>query len=343
MLAHNSAVTESQEKLVRAHRHASVSRQASSTSPSAAASSACRPTSRRTLGPSAPIAYIVCALAMGLIVLVHCRRRQPCLAHWRSIRVRGHGLRSVRRLHLRRTALHARDVRDGGGVDGVRGQHRPAGAGAVRPGGDGAGAVGGVRVLVVRQLARRHARASRLNSIATVAKLLPLLLIAVGGVFFVERENLAIEVVPPAGDFARTSLFLIFAFAGVESALVPSGEVRDTARTVPAGHRAGDGRSSPCSTSRCRWWRRAFSATALAQATASPLADAAGMSMGGWARAAPARGRVHFDVRLPRRHDALDAPRVVSRSRATASCHADWRPCIPGTARLKWPSSRSRC
>ena len=38
---------------------------------------------------------------------------------------------------------------------------------------------------------------------------------------------------PSAADVARTSLLLVFAFAGVESALVPSGEVRDTARTVP--------------------------------------------------------------------------------------------------------------
>ena len=38
---------------------------------------------------------------------------------------------------------------------------------------------------------------------------------------------------PAAADVARTSLLLIFAFAGIECALVPSGEVRDTARTVP--------------------------------------------------------------------------------------------------------------
>ena len=46
---------------------------------------------------------------------------------------------------------------------------------------------------------------------------------------------------PAAGDVARTSLLLIFAFAGIEVALVPSGEVRDTARTVPRADRAGHG------------------------------------------------------------------------------------------------------
>ena len=123
----------------------------------------------------------------------------------------------------------------------------------------------------------------KLNSIATVAKLLPLLLVAVGGAFFISADNLRIAAMPPASDVARTSLLLIFAFAGIECALVPSGEVRDTARTVPraiaiamvtitalyimlqvvAQGVLGDG---------------------LAQATAAPLADAAGASMGGWAR-----------------------------------------------------------
>ena len=80
---------------------------------------------------------------------------------------------------------------------------------------------------------RGVALGARLNTVATVAKLLPLLLIAVGGLFLVRGEHLTVTVWPSAADVARTSLLLVFAFAGVESALVPSGEVRDTARTVP--------------------------------------------------------------------------------------------------------------
>jgi basic amino acid/polyamine antiporter, APA family len=38
---------------------------------------------------------------------------------------------------------------------------------------------------------------------------------------------------PSTGDVARASAVLMFAFLGVESALVPSGEVRDPSRTVP--------------------------------------------------------------------------------------------------------------
>jgi amino acid transporter len=69
--------------------------------------------------------------------------------------------------------------------------------------------------------------------IASIAKLLPLLVFVGIGVFFVQPGNLVIAAVPPASDVARAGMILIFAFMGVESALVPSGEVRDPARTVP--------------------------------------------------------------------------------------------------------------
>ena len=45
--------------------------------------------------------------------------------------------------------------------------------------------------------------------------------------------NLAIDDRAGNGDVTRASIVLIFAFSGIESALVPSGEVQDPARTVP--------------------------------------------------------------------------------------------------------------
>ena len=75
--------------------------------------------------------------------------------------------------------------------------------------------------------------ASSFNTVATVAKLLPLLLLLVGGAFAISPSNIAWDHTPAMADFARTSTLLIFAFAGVESALTPSGEVKDVARTVP--------------------------------------------------------------------------------------------------------------
>ena len=92
-----------------------------------------------------------------------------------------------------------------------------------------------VAVLVV--LAAANARGvrgvSRFNAVATVAKLLPLLLLVGVGVFAMRGENLRWTAAPTAAAVSRASVLLIFAFLGVESALVPSGEVRDPARTVP--------------------------------------------------------------------------------------------------------------
>ncbi len=67
----------------------------------------------------------------------------------------------------------------------------------------------------------------------TIAKLAPLLLLAVVGLFAIHPSNLGWHTMPSGGQLGRTSLLLVFAFAGTEVALTPSGEVRDPARTVP--------------------------------------------------------------------------------------------------------------
>jgi basic amino acid/polyamine antiporter, APA family len=74
---------------------------------------------------------------------------------------------------------------------------------------------------------------SRLVQTVTAAKLIPLLVLVVVGVFFIRPSNLSWPGLPPLGDISRTSIMLIFAFMGVESALTPSGEVKDPVRTVP--------------------------------------------------------------------------------------------------------------
>ncbi|MEO7360421.1 MAG: APC family permease [Gemmatimonadaceae bacterium] len=74
---------------------------------------------------------------------------------------------------------------------------------------------------------------NRLNLVLTVAKLAPLLLLVVVGVFSIQPTNLHVAELPSAQSITRASMILVFAFAGVESALVPSGEVKDPARTVP--------------------------------------------------------------------------------------------------------------
>ncbi len=125
--------------------------------------------------------------------------------------------------------------------------------------------------------------AVRLNSIATVAKLLPLLIVAIGGAFFVDSENLRIASMPAATDVARTSLLLIFAFAGIECALVPSGEVRDTARTVPRAIALAMIGITALYVA-LQVVAQGILGSGLAQATVAPLADTAGASLGDWAR-----------------------------------------------------------
>jgi amino acid transporter len=92
-------------------------------------------------------------------------------------------------------------------------------------------------LLVLAVLAAANARGARgvtrFNTVATVAKLVPLLVLVVVGLFAMSGDNLRWEQAPTSASMSRASVLLIFAFLGVESALVPSGEIRDPARTVP--------------------------------------------------------------------------------------------------------------
>jgi APA family basic amino acid/polyamine antiporter len=184
------------------------------------------------LGPAAPIAYIVCAVAMGLIVL--------CFAEAGS-RVAMTGgpyayvelafgpyvgfLTGVLTWLLGTTAVAAVTTVFATNAaklfpifeDPVMRGLLLVASFAV---------VAAINILGVKQ-------GSRLNSIGTVAKLVPLLLLVLVGALFVERTNFTIAAPPAIGDVTRASIVLIFAFSGVESALVPSGEVKDPARTVP--------------------------------------------------------------------------------------------------------------
>ena len=74
---------------------------------------------------------------------------------------------------------------------------------------------------------------ARLVEIAVAAKLLPLLLFVVVGAAFVRPDLLSWSSSPPLLSVMSASGVLIFAFLGIEGALQPSGEVHDPSRTVP--------------------------------------------------------------------------------------------------------------
>jgi basic amino acid/polyamine antiporter, APA family len=73
----------------------------------------------------------------------------------------------------------------------------------------------------------------RLVEVVTAAKLLPLLLLVAAGIWSVNTDYLRWPAMPTLPAIGQTAIVLIFAFVGLEVALVPSGEVRDPARTVP--------------------------------------------------------------------------------------------------------------
>jgi APA family basic amino acid/polyamine antiporter len=70
-------------------------------------------------------------------------------------------------------------------------------------------------------------------TVITFAKLLPLLLFICVGIFFIHAPNLAWSGWPSSKSLGNAVILLIFAFVGIEVALIPSGEVKNPARTVP--------------------------------------------------------------------------------------------------------------
>jgi amino acid transporter len=184
------------------------------------------------LGAAAPLAYVVCAIVMGLIVL--------CIAEAGSrISLTGGPYAYVEMTFGRYVGFLVGVMLwliGATALPGVAGLFADSAARLVPALASTVGralflavmlsAVAWINVVGVKQ-------GTRLNAVLTVAKLAPLLLLLVVGLLAVDEANLKWTLVPAVADLSRASVMLIFAFAGVESALVPSGEVRDSARTVP--------------------------------------------------------------------------------------------------------------
>jgi APA family basic amino acid/polyamine antiporter len=126
-------------------------------------------------------------------------------------------------------------------------------------------------------------RGARVNTALTIAKLLPLFLLIAGGLFAIDADNLAIVNPPDMPTLARSSILLIFAFAGIEAALVPGGEVKDPARTVPRAILLAMVAITALYAA-LQFVAQGVLGPALATSKAAPLAEAAGVALGGWAR-----------------------------------------------------------
>ena len=237
----------------------------------------------QTLGPSAPLAYLVCAGAMALIVL--------CIADAGSrVSLTGGPYAYVGTAFGPYAAFLSGVLLWMLGVFATAAVANAFGitAGVLAP-------ILAGRAMQIGLLAatlifwsainvRGVTLGVRLNSVATIAKLLPLLLVAIGGAFFIEPGNLRADALPTVGEISRASLVLIFAFAGIESALVPSGEVRDPARTVPRAIAIAMLAITALYLALQVVAQGVLGDALVTTGANAPLAEAAGASMGSWAR-----------------------------------------------------------
>ncbi|MBL0889624.1 MAG: amino acid permease [Gemmatimonadaceae bacterium] len=180
-------------------------------------------------GAAAPLVYLICAAVMGFVVL--------CFAEAGSrITLTGGPYAYVEAVFGRYVGFLA------GVLLWMLGTTAVAGVSSAFAEGVGAlVGIEGIRVPVIVTMfvllaiinLRGVEQGTKLIVVASIAKLLPLLAFVAIGVFFIQPDNIAIREVPSPSSLARAAIVLVFAFSGVETALVPSGEIRDPARTVP--------------------------------------------------------------------------------------------------------------
>ena len=72
-----------------------------------------------------------------------------------------------------------------------------------------------------------------MTNIFTVGKIIPLIIFAVVGLFFIDPANFNFEAAPDYHSFSKAILLLIYAYVGFEAAVIPAGETRDPQKNVP--------------------------------------------------------------------------------------------------------------
>ena len=124
---------------------------------------------------------------------------------------------------------------------------------------------------------------ARVIEVVTVAKLLPLLAFVGIGVFFIEPSNLAWQAVPDMSAVLGTAGVVIFAFSGIEGSLVPSGEVKNPSKAVPRAAFLALGAATVLYLA-IQFVALGIMGTDLGNDDTTPLASAAGLVAGPTAR-----------------------------------------------------------
>jgi amino acid transporter len=149
----------------------------------------------------------------------------------------------------------------------------------------------------------------RLYVFNTLAKLIPLLLLLVAGLFAINMESLAIPEWPSAQDIGAGAIMLFFAFTGAECALNPSGEIKNPSKTVPMGLLIGIGSLLALYVG-LQTVAQGVLGPELANNTEAPLAAVAVEVFGGWGGKMLLAGVV-ISIYGAISGDMLGAPRVI--------------------------------
>ena len=72
-----------------------------------------------------------------------------------------------------------------------------------------------------------------LTNVFTVGKIVPLLVFAIVGIFFIEPGRFDFAEAPTYTNFSQAVLLLIYAYVGFEAAVIPAGESKDPTRDLP--------------------------------------------------------------------------------------------------------------
>jgi basic amino acid/polyamine antiporter, APA family len=236
----------------------------------------------RRLGAAAPLAYVVCAVLMALIVC--------CFAAAGS-RVSLTGgvyayvevafgpfvgfLAGVLYMLMATFAVASVSSAFAASVGAL---WTPAATAAGR-----AAVIGGLFAALAAVNVRGVRMGARLVEIVTTAKLLPLAVLVLAGIWFVDSSYLRWPPLPSLSAVGGTAIVLIFAFVGLEVALVPSGEVRDPARTVPRAVFSALAITTTLYLS-IQIVAQGLLGPSMSTYAAAPLAEAAGRVLGGAGR-----------------------------------------------------------
>ena len=185
-----------------------------------------------SVGPYAPIAFLVCAVAVGSIAI--------CFAEGGSrVPTSGGAYGYIETAfgplagYVAGTMLWFSDLLACGGIAAALGD---VASSLASPGWQTLvrtavvfASVGSIALINVCGV--RHG--TRLVTVAAVVKLIPLAVFIVAGLWAVDSANFAGGVPADSENFGRALILALFAFTGMETALCASGEVAQPSRTIP--------------------------------------------------------------------------------------------------------------